>query len=390
MNVPSLLEFKLVSLHIDCIGPFQDTVTTVDFTDTERQPCSIFLLMSRNGRGKTTVLEIIAYLMDTLAREAPLGLPQILQDHPKGRAQLDVWVKLKMSTGAEHRAILSLMMGIAESSSLMHWDDQKLAEIGADAWDRHAVSPAWKGRFSQQASEDDDGVVPLLGELLHVARLRPPAGFGIEQSNPETAPTVLYFPSTRDIAKLPETEQRSVSRPIDWNYRTVRRFDRDQIRWSTSLDNLLVWLKWLEDGRFESACNALNEFVFKGTSKQIIGTRKDPPEAIVRNEGQEHRLDQLSSGEKSLVLLFLLLFIHKTQNTVVLLDEVDLHLHPEWERRIVYQLKQVVSRSPGLTIIMSSHSHDVLERFDVHAPEPPLRKGGELLKDDARRYDVGE
>ena len=51
--------------------------------------------------------------------------------------------------------------------------------------------------------------------------------------------------------------------PRDWNYQPVHVFDIEGQDWRSSLDNLLVWLKWLDDGRFEDAVRAINERVFK-------------------------------------------------------------------------------------------------------------------------------
>lgn len=387
-----LTEFRPVALHIDRIGPFQESVQTIDFTDSDAEPCSFFLLLSRNGRGKTTILEVMTHLLGTLAHDRDVGLPQIFRDNPSGRVQLDIRITVTWSLGARESVLLSLMCGIPSASSLEHWDGDALARIGAKAWDRHATSPSWSGRFSEDESRNDDGIVPHLQALVRGARDRPPVGFGADDPaflNPETAPVLLYFPSNRDIVMLPADEPRTIGRPTAWNYNPVRRFEHEGQRWMSSPDNLLVWMAWLEDGRFERACRIINDVVFKGIPKSLKGIRKDPPEAIVVSEGNEHRLDQLSSGERSLVLLFLLIAAHMTRNTIVLIDEVDLHLHPEWERRVVYLLKALIRAHPGLTVIASSHSPEVLERFDVQVSEAPLlRKGGFIIERDFDNRDL--
>ncbi|HRI72648.1 MAG TPA: AAA family ATPase [Polyangium sp.] len=377
--------FRPLKLHLDRIGPFQDGVTTIPFLDNEGEPCSFFLLVSRNGRGKTTAMEAMYFLMNSLAGDifADVIPPRLLLDNPQARAQLDLLVEMGTQT-----VVLSLMLGIPEDSSLEHWSTEKLEEYAATAWDRYAVFPRWKGRFSERNAPDDDGILPQLAQVIHEATRRPPVGFGVNDLNPETAPVLLYFPSNRDISRVPETERRTIGRPMNWDYQPARRFDQDTAQWSSSLDNLLVWLKWLDEARFEAACQTINETVFKGSQKRIIGVRRDPPEAIVENEGQRHRLDQLSSGEKSLIVLFLLLSAHMTRNTIVLIDEVDLHLHPEWERRVVQQLKNLLRQHAGLTVIISAHSKDVLQRFDVNIPELDMRKGGELLADERPTDDV--
>lgn len=50
-----------------------------------------------------------------------------------------------------------------------------------------------------------------------------------------------------------------------------------------------------------------------------------------------------------------------TLRGIVLLDEIDLHLHPTWQRRIVPILKRVF---PELQFIVTTHSHLVLSGFE--------------------------
>ena len=151
-----------------------------------------------------------------------------------------------------------------------------------------------------------------------------------------TLPTLIYFSAYRNIIRMP-TEDRAIVAPRDWNYRPVHIFDVEGREWRDSLDNLLVWLKWMDDGRFEDAVAAINERVFKVgdrklfAGKKLKGVRKEPPEAIIEAEGLEHRLDRLSSGEKSLVQLYLRLGAHMTRNTILLIDEPEVHLHRNWQ-----------------------------------------------------------
>jgi DNA repair exonuclease SbcCD ATPase subunit len=59
--------FKPLRLTVNNIGPFQDGPMSFDFTDKQDRPCSFFLLMSKNGRGKTTLLEVMTVLFNMLA-----------------------------------------------------------------------------------------------------------------------------------------------------------------------------------------------------------------------------------------------------------------------------------------------------------------------------------
>jgi predicted ATP-dependent endonuclease of OLD family len=105
-------------------------------------------------------------------------------------------------------------------------------------------------------------------------------------------------------------------------------------------------------------------------------------ELIMINDGSEHRLDRLSSGEKSLVQLFLRIGGHMTLNTIVLIDELEVHLHPNMQHRLLKILKQLAIDNPGLTIISTTHSREILRAFAHEIEEKGLVKGGHIISAD--------
>ncbi|RKZ39612.1 MAG: hypothetical protein DRR16_32750 [Candidatus Parabeggiatoa sp. nov. 3] len=112
----------------------------------------------------------------------------------------------------------------------------------------------------------------------------------------------------------------------------------------------------------------------------LKGIRRVPPEAIVVvNDTEQHRLDRLSSGEKNLVQLFLRINVHRTLNTLILIDELDVHLHSIWQHGILQLLKTLVREHPGITVIASTHSREILEAFPIDIPETGITKGGHLI-----------
>jgi hypothetical protein len=64
-------DFRPLFLTVERVGPFRDAPFELDFTDSNGEPCNFFLLMSQNGRGKTTLLEVMATLMGLLERREP-------------------------------------------------------------------------------------------------------------------------------------------------------------------------------------------------------------------------------------------------------------------------------------------------------------------------------
>ncbi|MCA9705099.1 MAG: AAA family ATPase [Myxococcales bacterium] len=67
----------------------------------------------------------------------------------------------------------------------------------------------------------------------------------------------------------------------------------------------------------------------------------------------------------------------KTLEGIVLLDEIDLHLHPTWQRRIVPLLKNVF---PELQFVVTTHSPLVLTGFEADEIIGLTLEGGEVVQ----------
>lgn len=377
-------EFAPLWLSIDRIGPFQEQLEQIDFTDANDEPCNLYLFLSKNGRGKTTSLELMAALMGMLGFESaakmarsrsqhdrtPFGLEDL--DKGLGRAQWDLRVRHSID-GVERVTVLSLIGGaLGADTSLKFWDSESLAKVGAAEWRRFGFCRNEVGRWTE-IGERDEWVLNF-NTLLAAASGSQVGGF---QDSLLVWPTLIYFSAYRNVVPILDTEERAIAAPRDWNYHPVHAFRTEGGRWRDSLDNLLVWLKWLDDGRFERAIEQVNKRVFEGTGSFLKGISKEPPEAIIVREGNRHRLDALSSGEKSLIQLVLRLGAHMTRNTILLIDEPEAHLHDKWKYRLYYQIKALAEELfPGLTVIVATHSPEIITAFGIELEERNLRKGG--------------
>lgn len=102
--------------------------------------------------------------------------------------------------------------------------------------------------------------------------------------------------------------------------------------------------------------------------------RRDPLRMEVEKNGMPFRIEQLSDGEKCFIALvgdiarrMAILSNEKRSkekgfsplkgNGIVLIDEIDLHLHPAWQRIVVPRLTQIF---PNVQFIVSTHSPSVL------------------------------
>ncbi len=131
----------------------------------------------------------------------------------------------------------------------------------------------------------------------------------------------------------------------------------------------------------------INSKVFAGTEKFLKDVHRDPPEAIIQinnDQTTSHSLNRLSSGEKNLVQLFLRIGSHMTQNTILLIDEFDVHLHIRWQFKLLNALKDLAAqREANFTVILTTHSTEILETYTetLDINEDGLTKGGHFIRD---------
>lgn len=131
-------------------------------------------------------------------------------------------------------------------------------------------------------------------------------------------------------------------------------------------DREKLWDLGYKSPVLEAVRKALNEIV-EGYKNPRIETR--PLRFImdrIDKDGSKHelRIEQLSEGYKIVIAMVADLAARMAEanpemgnplNTsgIVLIDEVDLHLHPKWQREILIQLTKVF---PNLQFIVSTHS----------------------------------
>lgn len=374
--------FAPLFLSVERVGPFQERMEVFDFTDSNDQPCNVYLMVSKNGRGKTTVMELMAAMMGMLGKAESDGVGMEDLDRGLGRAQWDIKVTLNTG-GHKETVILSLVAGLmGEEAALKFWSPDELRTHGATGWHRFGFVRATKGGRTSMVGLRDEWVTDF-NALIDGSRGEQLTSF---DGDALTCPTLIYFSAYRNIVRLDATE-RAIVAPRDWAYQPVHVFDIEGQDWRSSLDNLLVWLKWLDDQRFEAAVQAINERVFKvgdpqlDSGKRLKGVRKEPPEAVVVSGGQEHRLDKLSSGEKSLVQLYLRLGAHMTDNTIVLVDEPEVHLHRNLQYETLFELFRLAKKNhPRVSVFMATHSERLMKAFALDQVEENLVKGAYIIE----------
>lgn len=119
------------------------------------------------------------------------------------------------------------------------------------------------------------------------------------------------------------------------------------------------------DPQLEAVRTALTKFLPEFSNLTV---RRKPLRMEVKKNGKPFTVNQLSDGEKCLIALVgdlarrmaILNPVSKNPlegSGIVLIDEIDLHLHPKWQRMVVPKLLEVF---PNCQFIISTHSPHVI------------------------------
>jgi|688.fasta_scaffold227324_2 predicted ATP-binding protein involved in virulence len=119
------------------------------------------------------------------------------------------------------------------------------------------------------------------------------------------------------------------------------------------------------DPQLEAVRNALKVFLPEFTDLTV---RRSPLRMEIKKNGKRLTIDQLSDGEKCLIAMVgdlarrMAIANPVRENPldgdgVVLIDEIDLHLHPKWQHIVVSRLVEVF---PNCQFIISTHSPHVI------------------------------
>jgi hypothetical protein len=374
----NVVRWQPLALRLDDIGPFRQGVHSFEFRDESRgaevrNPANMYMLLAPNGRGKTTALNAI-YGLFGLMNDPPTG--PFAERGETGRAQIDIRASWFLD-GVENTVLLSIWTG--SSSPLYSWSDTEI-EREADAREWAKLGLAWAGgRVTPLDSTNAPGN-DFLRSMINGCGEQPTALSGASQD----LPTVLLFPADRTI--VAPSDERVVRRPENFAYQPAQRFGADGPEWAGSIDNLLVWLEWLDDGRIEDLVTYLNQHILLDEEAKAI-RRPHRRELLTQVETRTgvHPLSRLSQGERALLQFYVRTLCHMTANTILLVDEVENHLHPRWMQRLIAAMKTLV-REKGrfVTVIFTTHNLELMETFSHNVAEQDLGKGGSFIEREMR------
>lgn len=77
---------------------------------------------------------------------------------------------------------------------------------------------------------------------------------------------------------------------------------------------------------------------------------------VIRAEDEKIQLDQLSSGEKQILLILTTVFLQEEKSAVLLMDEPEISLHITWQDRLIELIRKL---NPNCQLILTTHSPNI-------------------------------
>lgn len=337
----------------------------ISLAPTEQNPSNITVFVGNNGAGKTAILKALATSLSWFTA-------RLLTEKGSGNPIYEDAIFNTANAG-------SIEIEVLDSSKSLNNPDQ--SEI--DHYFRWILAKSRKGRKAQYNSNLND-----------CTRLANRYRDALTHDDKTSLPLIAFYPVERVVFDIPlkirtkhtflqlDGYDNSLSQGVDF-----RRFfewfrEREDTENESGIpEDVLNQLKPIMAETNQDLWQWLNELNASAKDRQLTAVRtaigrfmphldnlrvrrKPRLYMAVDKNGETLNLAQLSQGEKSLMALVgdiarrLAMLNPALENPlagdgIVLIDEVDLHLHPSWQRRLCERLTETF---PNCQFVLTTHS----------------------------------
>ncbi|MFJ4157331.1 AAA family ATPase [Pseudomonas sp. NPDC089752] len=380
------MRIKAFKLHN--IGRFESLEAT--FAQRDESTSSIVVFIGNNGAGKTSILQALSSSLDFFVQ------------------------KLKSEEGSDGKIKDFDIRNSAKSACItLHVEDQEFSESPKTlfTWTRTGARAGMYSKERPQSAdvtqlaalyrraltEQENVNLPLIAyypveRSVNQTPLKPriaspsPQFEGYEGLSEDSIHFSRFFEWFRDRedhenelkASLPPDQKKLLdaliaTESLDWSHDGDIEFEKLIIEFKHQADALKKTLTssvqhmdpsiaTAKDPQLNAVRQAIRNFM-PGFSKLRV-QRKPHLQLLIEKEGQTLDILQLSQGEKTLMALVgdiarRLAMLNPALDDplegtgIILIDEVDMHLHPKWQRNIIHQLTRTF---PNCQFILTTHS----------------------------------
>lgn len=331
----------------------------IDALELDLNGAQTTLLYGANGCGKSAVLDCVAVLLSQVAARA-------ISDSRRGAL---LFSALDVRTGA---AFAAAQIALHDGNQRMDWAHSRKGRVQTAPL-RAGLSGELEvlyHRFAPGAGQPARSVARDNGWAHAVdASLRRAVSDG------RPVPVLSHYPTDRAVLDIPlRIRGKHEFGAVEALGGGIRRRETNRFRL------FFEWFRnredhenegrrephWRPDAQLQAVRTAL-ESVLEGY-RDFRVVRRPSLRMECHKHGEKLRVDQLSDGEKCLLALIgdlarrLAIANPDAEEPlkgqgIVLIDEIDLHLHPAWQRKVIGWLERTF---PNCQFILSTHSPQVL------------------------------
>lgn len=350
---------EIKSFRLQNVGRFRYLDMTL--APTEKHPSNVTVLVGNNGAGKTTLLKSLAtslsWLVARIRSEKGNGSPLGDEDILNGASAAAISIEVIDDVGE----LIS-----QPNTALFEW----------------MLARPRQGRKTDTHSSFTD-----VSRLADLYRIR------LTEDETASLPLIAYYPVERSVLEIPlkirtkhsfdqlDGYDNALSRGVDF-----RRFfewfrEREDAENESGVSSTVLTEISNKYGKHSHIWNALTDLKASTRDRQLTAVRtaistfmpgftnlrvqrKPRLHMAIDKHGVKLNVSQLSQGEKSMMALVgdiarrLAMMNQSLANPllgdgIVLIDEVDLHLHPKWQRNLVRQLSETF---PNCQFVLTTHS----------------------------------
>jgi len=359
------------------------TDLAIPFMDEARdgQPSKTVVLIGNNGAGKTAILDALkinlSWLVARINRTNGNGSPISDSDIHNGQTYADIGLQLQYQEDLYFWRVAKTSRGSSKiSSSLLH-DASRLA-LSFQAQLALVPTSAALPLIAYYPVERVVLDIPLKIKTRHsFGQLD-----GYDNALQQGVDFRRFFEWFRDredyeneaqIQKISDIFDKFRNQPVPAQYSNID--DYMASLYGDEYQNMMLTFKFntidkanasTKDRQLNAVRSAINSFMPQFEMLRI--QRKPRLQMLVEKHGKTLDVTQLSQGEKSMMALVgdiarrLAIMNPALENPlegygIVLIDEIDLHLHPNWQRAIIGNLNKTF---PNCQFVLSTHSPIVI------------------------------
>lgn len=334
------------------------------------------VIIGKNGAGKTTVIEAVAGLLQVMINKISSQNSEYIQGFGKKdirNGAIQAINEIKASINGEELEWNGTLTADGYEADITLYEtklEKVLDEKGDEVLDRNG-DPIEK-EVSQPAEADRQPFAKLEQLVRQV-------NFLLNDHKEVSLPLLQYYPcfaAQQDYPNGNGEKQTDSIFSIYENALSGRSFD---------FPAFFEWFRWQEQRALAGKSDSLRiikavrdaVYIFMNDGEAefdnlTIDWDVKDGELVIFKSGERLALNQLSSGEKTLFLLVsdMARRLAKANpdkdnplhgNGIVLIDEIDLHLHPGKQREVLPKLLQIF---PNVQFVVTTHSPVVINNLD--------------------------